>query len=295
MGGVIRQNPPDYDGPARPVPRRDAATFTAAEFYWRFVREGLPVVLTNFFDAADPSPFWRGHIARVDAAARARYAALSAARGGTPDNRDCEGSKSDDAWCDKGVQVCTGDCHAAATLPAHALPRALRGFATSHGLLADERRTHDPATAHAEGGGGGVGELATNFEHPVVFWWERDPNTFGGPLHFDIGCASSLSVHYRGAKHWHLWTPWDLPARLDSAEDFCRLKAPCCDSQWNWIFIPAYCFAISVHTGRKRPPRRRAATASSACAAAAPASSAARPRSFSSSGAGARSTWPCFS
>ena len=29
----------------------------------------------------------------------------------------------------------------------------------------------------------------------------------------------------------------------DSAEDFCRLKAPCCTAM-AWIFIPAYCFAV---------------------------------------------------
>ena len=32
-------------------------------------------------------------------------------------------------------------------------------------------------------------------------------------------------------------------ARHASAEDFCRLKAPCCTAM-DWIFIPAYCFAI---------------------------------------------------
>ena len=32
-------------------------------------------------------------------------------------------------------------------------------------------------------------------------------------------------------------------ARHDSAEDFCRLKAPCCTAK-AWIFIPAYCFAV---------------------------------------------------
>ena len=32
-------------------------------------------------------------------------------------------------------------------------------------------------------------------------------------------------------------------ARRDSAEDFCRLKAPRCTAV-AWIFIPAYCFAI---------------------------------------------------
>ena len=35
----------------------------------------------------------------------------------------------------------------------------------------------------------------------------------------------------------------DWCARHDSAEDFCRLKAPCCTTM-DWIFIPAYCFAI---------------------------------------------------
>ena len=34
-----------------------------------------------------------------------------------------------------------------------------------------------------------------------------------------------------------------LQARHDSAEDFSRLKAPCCTAM-DWIFIPAYCFAI---------------------------------------------------
>ena len=33
-------------------------------------------------------------------------------------------------------------------------------------------------------------------------------------------------------------------ARRDSAEDFCRLKARRCTAM-TWIFIPAYCFAIS--------------------------------------------------
>ena len=32
-------------------------------------------------------------------------------------------------------------------------------------------------------------------------------------------------------------------ARQDSAEDFCRLKAPCCTAI-DWIFIPAHCFAL---------------------------------------------------
>ena len=36
---------------------------------------------------------------------------------------------------------------------------------------------------------------------------------------------------------------WMIIARRDSAEDFCRLKAPCCTAM-AWIFIPAYCFAI---------------------------------------------------
>ena len=33
------------------------------------------------------------------------------------------------------------------------------------------------------------------------------------------------------------------PARHDSAEDFCRLKAPRCTAM-DWIFIPAFCFAV---------------------------------------------------
>ena len=32
-------------------------------------------------------------------------------------------------------------------------------------------------------------------------------------------------------------------ARHDSAEDFTRLKAPCCTAM-DWMLIPAYCFAI---------------------------------------------------
>ena len=35
----------------------------------------------------------------------------------------------------------------------------------------------------------------------------------------------------------------DEEAGHDSAEDFCRLKAPCCTAM-DWIFILAYCFAI---------------------------------------------------
>ena len=38
-------------------------------------------------------------------------------------------------------------------------------------------------------------------------------------------------------------SPLKRQARRDSAEDFCRLKAPCCTAM-AWIFIPAYCFAL---------------------------------------------------
>ena len=37
----------------------------------------------------------------------------------------------------------------------------------------------------------------------------------------------------------------DDDARRDSAEDFCRLKARRACTAMAWIFIPAYCFAIS--------------------------------------------------
>ena len=187
VGGVIRPAPPTYAGAALPVPRRAVARLTAGEFYWRFLREGLPVVLTGFFDR-DPA-FWARHIRGVAAAARAKFARLRDERGGVPDSGgNCEGSKNEGTWCDKGVQVCGDACHAAAALPADALPAALRFDA--------------PLSS--------PGQLRNDFTHPAVFWWDKDPNTFGGPLHFDIGCASSLSIHYTGVKHWHLWTPWDL-------------------------------------------------------------------------------------
>ena len=78
VGGAIRPEPPNYDGPAVPIARRDAVTLTPAQFYWDFMREGLPVVITGFFDR-DPA-FWAAHIAKVDAAARAKFARLSAER-----------------------------------------------------------------------------------------------------------------------------------------------------------------------------------------------------------------------
>ena len=60
---------------------------------------------------------------------------------------------------------------------------------------------------------------------------------------------SSKALKGGRKKHWQkiYWTGTKVDiqvARRDSAaEDFCRLKAPCCTAM-AWIFIPADCFAI---------------------------------------------------
>ena len=55
------------------------------------------------------------------------------------------------------------------------------------------------------------------------------------------GCyAQGQFIDFVAGKFYRL----DLLARQDSAEDFCRLKSRRCTAM-DWIFIVAYCFAIS--------------------------------------------------
>ena len=59
-----------------------------------------------------------------------------------------------------------------------------------------------------------------------------------GEGHGSVLCSYSNLTIARGAV-----VTLETTARHDSAEDFCRLKAPCCIAM-GWIFIPAYCVAI---------------------------------------------------
>ena len=62
---------------------------------------------------------------------------------------------------------------------------------------------------------------------PVQAWFTQH--------YYDTNKLFSLLIHTN--------TGCEYEARHDSAEDFCRLKAPCFTAV-DWIFIPAYCFAI---------------------------------------------------
>ena len=66
--------------------------------------------------------------------------------------------------------------------------------------------------------------------HPI---WERERrNNLVGPWSFLLSVLARQTIN----------SVLEVVARLDSAEDFCRLKAPC--TAMGWIFIPAHCFAF---------------------------------------------------
>ena len=90
-----------------------------------------------------------------------------------------------------------------------------------------EKWAGDGARAHA----------AKQLASPALIANASDPAFLAALRTYDeeYGSHAPFAVMCPHTAYWQ--------ARHGSAEDFCRLKAPCCTAM-DWIFIPAHCFAL---------------------------------------------------
>ena len=180
-GGLMMPEPPTYESQAWPVPRISAAALSSREFFWRFARTGLPVVVTDGWEA--DRAWWEAKADGLVKCAAAEYQQLSDKYGGVSPP-DCDIYTN---WCKDTVQVVrSGECATFATVDDEHMPPALR---------------FDPPLNFSAG----------ETQHPYVLS-AREGMSFGNPAHYDNACMGSISVQYVGRKVWNFWAPWDLPA-----------------------------------------------------------------------------------
>lgn len=185
VDGLFMPSMATFDGNAHAVPRFSCEDLSPREFYWRFVRLGMPVVFANCWDT--DHAWWTRKAANLTACAEKRSERLFQEQGGkTPENCDIYTQ-----WCKDMVQVIShdpndrnGGCNTAAEMDAEHLPRALRFQPPLSGSVLENQAPYILSTPLGK--------------------------RFGGPWHFDSACMGSLSVQYSGRKRWDFWAPWDL-------------------------------------------------------------------------------------
>jgi hypothetical protein len=164
--GLFKETPADYLGRAHRVPRVSAADLTPHELFWRYVRIGAPVVVTDVW--ASDREWWTSKAASVAMCAASEYQRLSARYGGVSP----PGCDPYSTWCKECVQVVrSGECAALAQIDAEHLPAALRFPPPLDRSLQED--TQKPYILSAQEG-----------------------DSFGGPHHYDGACMGTLSIQY---------------------------------------------------------------------------------------------------
>jgi hypothetical protein len=200
-GPPLPEQPPANAGPAAARPVASERGLTAADFYRRYARPGVPVLLRGALldpDAAGRAKALRECCAR-EYAHKAGVARAKVAAAGTA----AAASKCDiydpHTWCarNESVQLCGRHPEFACAVEAGALYDARR-------LPAPLRRLLElPAPLPS------LERITERFRDAYIFW-SRPADTFGGPDHFDVICTGTLSMQHRGRKRWTLWAPWEL-------------------------------------------------------------------------------------
>ena len=168
--------------PPRAVPRM-TSSLTHSEYYWRFARPGIPVVVAGMCDG----PEW------VE-----RGRKVLACCGQRPESQMCGSMKCDDikhAHKSHQANFCSNEC-ATLAYPGHMdfLPQTFR---FPHPLPSLSQIFDDPPWVVAGAAGA----------------------TFGSPGHYDNGCSGSISIQLHGRKLWTLWAPWDVDVRDEDAAE----------------------------------------------------------------------------
>ena len=184
---------------ARPVAsERDLG---AADFYRRYARPGVPVLLRGaLLDPAEAAPGRAEAIRECCAreyAHKAGVARAEVAKAGAAASKKCD-IYDPHTWCERSVQLCGRHPEFAC--------------ATEAGALHDARRLPAPLRRLFEGLPAPLPSLEriTKRFHEAYIFWSRPADTFGGPDHFDVICTGTLSMQHRGRKRWTLWAPWEL-------------------------------------------------------------------------------------
>lgn len=199
VGGSVMPTIGTYEGDARPIPRMKMADLSPIAFYKHFLRPGMPLILTGVDGANESS--WKQRVHTVMRAAKAEHA-LKGERDG-----DCGND------CRERVHFANAETRALAALPPEAVPPVLN-FPDPLPRDKVKRLLSEPLAAQVilTGRGG----------------------TFGGPFHYDMSCAGSFSIQYKGVKLWSLWAPWDISPSVPAHT---RFEASV--QQGELIFFPA--------------------------------------------------------
>ena len=191
--GSLMQTIPNYDGEAEHVQR--VRGLNASEFYRRFPRRGLPVVLEGAI-----APAVRTSALALTECLADEYARKAAAHGFRADDA-CDRYGG---WCRDGVQISSDPiCIALAGFTVATVPPELAAVIELPRPLPD------------------VSGVAMRMAEPFVLWTPPG-GTFGKNDHFDQLCANTFSMQYQGTKRWTLWAPWELPGAGSGARSHIR-------------------------------------------------------------------------
>ena len=202
LKGANMPHPPLETTAAVPVPRVPVGSLSAREFYQKYWRRGLPMVLEGIPER------WVKRMAKVGDCCRARIAALQAKYGNSC--RGCE-PRGGDWHLEGGVQLCGDSCGQVAGegLADTMLRESLHSlFDLRNAGLAAESAGYTLLDAH--NGEYDATSWVDDFDQMGYALLAREGAKFGNPLHFDESCHGTLSVQLEGRKQWMIWNPWEL-------------------------------------------------------------------------------------
>ena len=215
-GGAVQPLPGNDSGRARPIPRLRLDQLTPIAFYKHFIREGMPAVITGLFD--DNRSFWDAHSAELE---RLVLQSLSQEDRATDESKRCQGESA----CYRAVHFADDTSRAYAALKAENVPKMLH--------------FPDPLPREMI-----IGQMAQPFSAQVILTFNG--GIFGGPLHYDMSCAGTISIQYKGVKKWSLWAPWDV---RDDVPAHTRYEGIVGSSEFVW-FPPAWYHGTEVLSER---------------------------------------------
>jgi hypothetical protein len=233
---IAREEAGENNDPV-PLPRVPAAELSPQDFFWRFARRGLPLILTGSVDDAwwarqitakaircmedewdaGVAEYYACHnkskagekIARkprpldevyVAGEVRARACLLSISFDLSRQVGEPDECGDGDEWRpEKSYLVHRDECRDYANILLHHPPRFLRDIPA-------ELRCQECSDYHIEG---------ERLVPQILMSVEGYQFGFGG--HFDAGCSGTVSYQLQGSKFWRVWSPWETLADATGA------------------------------------------------------------------------------
>lgn len=216
VGGTNQPVPGNDTGVARAIPRVRLSELSPLAFYKHFIRPGMPAVITGLFD--ENRSFWEPHTAELE---RMVVQQLPERDRVGNESKRCQG----EADCMHRVHFAESDARAYAALQPANVPSMLH--------------FPDPFPRDRV-----LGQLGSPHSGQVILTFNG--GIFGGPLHYDMSCAGSISIQYKGVKRWSLWAPWDV---MDGVPSHTRYEAVVSAGDFIW-FPPAWYHGTQVLSER---------------------------------------------